>query len=51
MLHTLLLIVLILFLLGALPRWPHSRDWGYAPSGMITVILIIVIVLILTGRL
>jgi hypothetical protein len=51
MLSTILLILLILFLLGALPRWPYSREWGYGPSGVVTVILIIVIVLVLTGRL
>lgn len=51
MLSTILLILLILFLLGALPRWPYSRDWGYAPSGVVTVILIIVIILALSGRL
>jgi hypothetical protein len=51
MLSTILLILLILFLLGALPRWPYSREWGYGPSGVVTVILIIVVVLVLTGRL
>lgn len=51
MLSTILLILLILFLLGALPRWPYSRDWGYAPSGVVTVILVIVIILALSGRL
>lgn len=47
---TLLLIILVLALLGALPRWPHSRSWGYAPSGLITVLLIVLLVLFLTGR-
>ncbi len=45
-----LLIILILFLIGGLPRWPHSRSWGYAPSGSIGLIAIILIVLLLTGR-
>jgi hypothetical protein len=51
MLGTILLIVLILFLLGALPTWPYSSGWGYAPSGGVALVLIIVIVLLLTGRL
>ncbi len=50
MLGTILLIALILILLGALPTWPHSRNWGYYPSGTASVLLIIVIVLLLTGR-
>ncbi len=50
MLGTILLIALILILLGALPTWPHSRGWGYYPSGTASVLLIIVIVLLLTGR-
>jgi hypothetical protein len=48
---TLLLIILILFLIGALPAWPHSRNWGYGPSGLTSLIVIILIVLLLTGRL
>ena len=44
MLMTILLIVLILMLLGALPTWPYSRSWGYAPSGVVIVLLIIVII-------
>ena len=48
---TILLIVLILVLLGVVPVWPHARSWGYAPSGVVGVILIIVLVLFLTGRL
>lgn len=51
MLGTILLIVLILMLIGAIPSWPHSKDWGYAPSGMIGVVLIVLIVLLLTGNL
>jgi hypothetical protein len=50
MLGTILLIILILFLIGALPRWPHSVNWGYYPSSGLGVILIIVIVLLLMGR-
>jgi hypothetical protein len=46
-----LMIVLILLLLGAVPNWPHSRNWGYGPSGGLGLILIIVIVLVLTGNL
>lgn len=51
MLGTILLIVLILFLLGALPTWPHSRNWGYAPSGGLGLIVLILIILLLLGRL
>jgi hypothetical protein len=46
-----LLIILILLLLGAFPRWPYSASWGYGPSSILFVLLIIVIVLLLTGRL
>ena len=45
-----LLIVLVLFLIGALPRWPHSANWGYYPSGGLGIVLVIVLVLLLTGR-
>lgn len=45
-----LLIVLVLLLLGAIPSWPYSRDWGYAPSGTLGVVLVILLVLILLGR-
>ena len=48
---TILLIGLILFLVGALPNWPHSSGWGYYPSGGLGIILIVVVVLLLTGRL
>ena len=51
MLGTILIVVLILALLGALPRWSHSRDWGYAPSGGLGTILVIVVILVLLGRL
>ena len=50
-LGTILLIILILALLGAIPSWPYSRGWGYAPSGAVGTILVIVIILILIGRL
>ena len=49
MLGTILLIVLILMLVGALPTWPHSRNWGYYPSGGLGLLLLIVIILMLTG--
>ena len=48
---TILLIILILALIGAFPTWPHSRNWGYAPSGLTGLIVVILIVLLLTGRL
>ena len=51
MLGTILLIVLILMLIGAIPAWPHSKSWGYGPSGGLGLIVIILIVLLLTGRL
>jgi hypothetical protein len=50
MLTTILIVVLILALLGALPTWGHSRSWGYAPSGGVGLVLLILIVLFLTGR-
>jgi hypothetical protein len=50
MLGTILLVILVLMLLGALPTWGHSRSWGYAPTGGIGVILIIVLTLVLLGR-
>jgi hypothetical protein len=50
-LGTILLIILVLILLGVFPTWPHSRAWGYGPSGALGVVLVIVIVLLLTGRL
>jgi hypothetical protein len=49
-LGTILLIVLILLLVGAIPSWPHSRNWGYGPSGGLGVVLVIVIILLLMGR-
>ena len=50
-LGTILLIVLILMLIGVIPTWPHSKSWGYGPSGILGVVLIIVVVLLLMGRL
>jgi hypothetical protein len=50
MLGTILIVVLVLALLGALPRWPHSREWGYYPSGGLGLILLIVLILLLLGR-
>ena len=50
MLGTVLLIVLILLLVGAIPSWPHSRSWGYGPSGILGVVLVVVLILALTGR-
>jgi len=51
MLGTILIVVLILALLGALPRWSHSREWGYAPTGGVGLALVIVVILLLLGRL
>jgi len=49
--YTILVILLILLLLGALPTWPYSRSWGYYPSGGLGLVVIVVIVLLLAGRL
>ena len=49
--HAVLLVVLIVLLLGALPAWPYAVNWGYGPSGVVTVLLIVFLVLLLTGRL
>jgi hypothetical protein len=46
-----LLVIIIILLVGAFPRWPHSQNWGYAPSGILGTILIIVLILFLLGRL
>jgi hypothetical protein len=48
---TILLIILILLLLGLVPAWPHSRGWGYGPSGIVGVLVLILLILLLTGRL
>lgn len=50
MIGTVLLVILILLLLGAVPTWPHSQNWGYGPSGLLGVVLIIVLILLLLGR-
>ncbi len=50
MLNTILVVILILFLIGALPQWPHSAGWGYGPSGLLGTILIILLILLLLGR-
>lgn len=47
---TILLIILILILVGALPSWPHSRSWGYGPSGIVGLVVVVLIVLLLMGR-
>ncbi|EIM71721.1 DUF3309 domain-containing protein [Nitratireductor rhodophyticola] len=49
-LGTILIIILILILLGAIPAWPHSRGWGYGPSGILGLILVIVLILMLMGN-
>jgi hypothetical protein len=51
MLGTVIIVILILMLVGALPTWPHSSSWGYAPSGMLGTILIVLLILILLGKL
>ena len=51
MLGTVLVVLLILMLIGALPTWPHSRNWGYAPMGGLGVVLVILVVLLLLGKL
>jgi uncharacterized protein DUF3309 len=48
---TVLIVILVLLLLGAIPTWPHSRSWGYGPSGGLGLILLILLILLLTGRL
>lgn len=50
MLTIILLVILVVLLLGALPSWPYSRGWGYAPSGLLSVIVIILVVLLVMGR-
>ena len=48
---TILLVILVLMLLGAIPAWPHSRGWGYGPSGGLGLVVIILLILVLTGKL
>jgi hypothetical protein len=50
MLGTILLVIVILALFGALPRWPHSRNWGYFPTGGISLVLVVIVILLLLGR-
>jgi hypothetical protein len=50
MLGTILIVILVLALLGALPRWPHSRSWGYYPSGGVGLVLLIVVILLVLGQ-
>ena len=50
-LGTILLIVLVLILVGAIPAWPHSRSWGYGPSGVLGLVVLVLLVLVLMGRL
>jgi len=50
-LTTLLIIILIIILIGGLPTWPHAANWGWGPSGLVGVLLIILLILVLTGRL
>jgi len=50
-LGTIVIIIVILFLVGALPTWPHSQSWGYAPSGVLGTVLIVLLILFLLGRL
>lgn len=50
MLGTILIVILVMALLGVLPRWSHSREWGYAPTGGVGLILFVVLILILLGR-
>ena len=50
MIGTILLIVLILLLIGAIPSWPYSRGWGYYPSGILGIVLVVVVVLLLAGQ-
>ena len=47
---TILLVLLIILLLGAMPTWPHSRNWGYYPSGTLGIVLVVVVVMLLMGR-
>ena len=48
--QTLLIIILILILIGALPTWPYSRGWGYGPSGILGIVVVVVLILLLVGR-
>jgi hypothetical protein len=50
MIGTVLIVILVLALLGALPRWPHSRDWGYYPTGGLGLVIFVVVILLVLGR-
>lgn len=50
MLGTIVLVILFMMLLGAIPAWPHSKNWGYAPSGGLGLVVIVLLILLLTGR-
>jgi hypothetical protein len=50
MIGTVLIVILVLALVGALPRWPHSREWGYVPTGGLGLVLFIVVILLILGR-
>lgn len=50
MMSTILFVILVLLLLGAIPSWPHSRNWGYAPSGGLGLVVVVLLVLVLLGR-
>jgi len=50
MLGTILLIILIVILIGAIPAWPHSRSWGYGPSGLLGIVVVVLLILVLLGR-
>jgi hypothetical protein len=50
MLGTILIVILVLALIGALPRWSHSRDWGYAPTGGLGLVLVVIVILLVIGR-
>jgi Protein of unknown function (DUF3309) len=50
MLATIVLVILVMMLLGVLPKWPHSRSWGYAPTSGVALILVVVLILLLLGR-
>lgn len=51
MLGTILIVILVLALIGAIPSWPHSRNWGYGPSSGLALVVVILLILVLTGRL
>lgn len=50
MIGTILIVILVLMLIGVLPNWAHSRNWGYAPGGVLGIVLVVLVVLVLTGR-